>query len=76
MSGPADGFRPLGRGPAFPLANKLERVAFRTAWLLLARLTPPQLAPWRRFLLRLFGRSLSCLCHTSFSFLKTEIVSI
>ena len=55
MSGPADGFRPLGRGPAFPLANKLERVAFRTAWLLLARLTPPQLAPWRRFLLRLFG---------------------
>ena len=55
MSGPADGFRPLGRGPAVPLANKLERVAFRTAWLLLARLTPPQLAPWRRFLLRLFG---------------------
>jgi len=55
MSGPADAFRPLGRGPAFSLANKLERVAWGAAWLLLARFTPPQLAGWRRFLLRLFG---------------------
>ncbi|HYD24914.1 MAG TPA: putative colanic acid biosynthesis acetyltransferase [Croceibacterium sp.] len=55
MSGPADGFRPLGRGAAFPLANKLERLAWRTAWLLLARFTPPQLAGWRALLLRAFG---------------------
>ena len=55
MSGPADSFRPLGRGPAFPLANKLERVLWKLVWLLLARATPPQLAGWRRFLLKLFG---------------------
>ena len=55
MTGPADRFRPHGRGPAFPLANKLERVAWLIVWLLLARATPPQLAGWRRFLLRLFG---------------------
>ena len=53
--GPADRFRPLGRGPAFPLANKLERVVFRAAWLLLARFTPPPLFAWRRLLLRAFG---------------------
>lgn len=55
MSGPADQFRPLGRGPAFSRANKLERVLWQIVWLLLARVTPPPLAPWRRFLLRLFG---------------------
>ena len=53
--GPADGFRPLGRGEAFPLANKLERAAWALVWLLLARPTPPQLHGWRRLLLRLFG---------------------
>ncbi len=55
MTGPADRFRPLGRGPAFSAANKLERVVWRLTWLVLARWTPPLLAPWRRFLLRLFG---------------------
>jgi putative colanic acid biosynthesis acetyltransferase WcaF len=55
MTGPADRFRPHGRGPAYSLANKLERVAWRLVWLLLARATPPAFAPWRRFLLRLFG---------------------
>lgn len=55
MSGPADPFRPLARGAEFPLANKLERVAWRLVWGLLARPTPPQLAGWRRVLLRLFG---------------------
>lgn len=53
--GPADRFRPLGRGEAFSLANKLERVAWALVWLLLARPTPPQLHGWRRLLLRLFG---------------------
>jgi putative colanic acid biosynthesis acetyltransferase WcaF len=55
VTGPADSFRPLGRGPAFSAANKIERTAWRVAWLLLARFTPPPLAAWRRFLLRLFG---------------------
>lgn len=55
MTGPADRFRPLGRGPAFSVANKLERVAWALAWLALAHWTPPPLAAWRRFLLRLFG---------------------
>lgn len=52
---PAARFRPLGRGPSFTLANKLERVAFAIIWLLLARWTPPQAHRWRRWLLRLFG---------------------
>lgn len=55
MSGPADQFRPLGRGAAFSAANKLERVVWKITWLVLARFTPPQLAAWRRLLLRLFG---------------------
>jgi putative colanic acid biosynthesis acetyltransferase WcaF len=55
MTGPADAFRPLARGAEFTLANKLERVLWRLVWGLLARATPPQLAAWRRFLLRLFG---------------------
>jgi len=55
VSGPAESFRPHGRGPAFPLANKLERIAFGVVWLLLARFTPPPLFAWRRMLLRLFG---------------------
>ncbi|MEO6041119.1 MAG: putative colanic acid biosynthesis acetyltransferase [Croceibacterium sp.] len=55
MSGPADAFRPLGRGASFTRANKLERIAFRVAWLLLARFTPPPLHAWRAMLLRLFG---------------------
>jgi len=55
MTGPADHFRPLGRGPDFSWANKLERVAWRLTWLLLARFTPPAFARWRNLLLRLFG---------------------
>jgi putative colanic acid biosynthesis acetyltransferase WcaF len=53
MSGPADRFR--ARGYPFPLGTQLERLAFRLAWLLLARFTPPPLHGWRCALLRLFG---------------------
>ncbi len=53
--GPADSFRPMGRGEVFSLANKLERVGWKLTWFLLARFTPPQLHAWRCFLLRLFG---------------------
>ena len=55
MTGPAESFRPLGGGAAFSYGNKLERIAWRLTWLLLARFTPPALAPWRGFLLRCFG---------------------
>jgi len=48
-------FRPMGAGAAFPLANKLERVLWQIAWLLLARWTPPPLFAWRRLVLRAFG---------------------
>lgn len=54
MSTP-DQFRPLGAPAPFTLANKLERVAFGLAWLLLARWTPPQLHRWRRLVLQAFG---------------------
>lgn len=54
MSDPAR-FRPLGAGPPFTLANKVERAVWQVAWLLLARWTPPALFAWRAWLLRLFG---------------------
>ncbi len=48
-------FRPMGAGAAFPLSNKLERVIWNLAWLLLARWTPAPLFGWRRLVLRAFG---------------------
>ena len=48
-------FDPMGRGAAFGWTNRLERALWQTAWLLLARWTPPPLFGWRRFILRLFG---------------------
>ena len=48
-------FDPLSGPPAFPLRNKLARVVWMAAWLVLARWTPPPLHGWRRFVLRLFG---------------------
>ena len=50
-----DEFDPMGKGPAFPLANRLSRAVWQVAWLVLARWTPPPLFGWRRFVLRLFG---------------------
>lgn len=47
--------KPFARGSPFSLANKIERVAFRAAWLVLARFTPPPLHGWRRLVLRAFG---------------------
>lgn len=42
-------------GASFSIGNRIERVIWQTAWLLLARWTPPPLHAWRGFLLRLFG---------------------
>lgn len=44
---------------SFSLGNKLYRVGWQLAWLLLARWTPPQLHGWRRFVLRAFGANVA-----------------
>lgn len=52
---PAARSRPLEGGASFSLRNRLVRVIWGAAWLVLARFTPPPLHAWRRLLLRLFG---------------------
>ena len=47
--------RPLEGGASFGLANRVYRVVWGIAWLVLARWTPPPLHGWRRLLLRSFG---------------------
>lgn len=47
--------RPLEGGASFSLANRLLRVIWGLAWLILARFTPPPLHGWRRLVLRAFG---------------------
>ncbi len=48
------------RGEAsFALANRIYRLGFAVAWLLLARWTPPQWRAWRRALLRAFGAEIA-----------------
>lgn len=47
--------RPLEGGPSFSLGNRLVRIVWGLAWLLLCRFTPPPLHGWRRLILRLFG---------------------
>ena len=48
-------FRPMGAGSAFPLSNKIKRIIWLLAWLVLARWTPPPLFAWRNLVLRAFG---------------------
>jgi putative colanic acid biosynthesis acetyltransferase WcaF len=45
--------------PSFTLANRLYRLGFAAAWLLLARWTPPPWHTWRRLILRAFGASIA-----------------
>ena len=47
--------RPLAGGPSFSIGNRLLRVVWGVAWLLLARWTPPALHRWRRLVLVAFG---------------------
>lgn len=47
--------RPLEGGASFSLGNRVQRVIWGLAWLLLARFTPPPLHAWRRLVLRAFG---------------------
>lgn len=47
--------RPLEGGASFSLGNRLARLVWGAAWLVLARWTPPPLHGWRRLVLRVFG---------------------
>ncbi|MEY4473289.1 MAG: hypothetical protein RL671_1593 [Pseudomonadota bacterium] len=47
--------RPLEGGASFSIGNRLARVAWGLAWLVLARFTPPPLHGWRRLVLKVFG---------------------
>lgn len=47
--------RPLEGGASFSLANRIARVGWGLAWLVLARFTPPPLHAWRRLVLIAFG---------------------
>lgn len=57
MSAPLDArlSRPLSGGPSFTLGNRLQRLGWALAWLVLARFTPPPLHGWRRLVLRACG---------------------
>ncbi len=57
MTEPLDASRsnPITGGASFSLGNRLARVGWGLAWLLLARFTPPPLHGWRRLVLRAFG---------------------
>jgi putative colanic acid biosynthesis acetyltransferase WcaF len=50
---------PIEGGPSFGLGNRLFRVAWKSAWLLLASWTPPSLRGWRGLLLRAFGGTIA-----------------
>jgi putative colanic acid biosynthesis acetyltransferase WcaF len=47
--------RPMEGGASFSLGNRLFRVVWGAAWLVLCRFTPPPLHGWRRLVLRAFG---------------------
>ena len=47
--------RAIEGGASFSLGNRVVRVVWGIAWLLLARFTPPPLHAWRRLVLRAFG---------------------
>lgn len=49
--------------PAFSLGNRLRRLVWNLAWLLLYRPSPRPAHAWRALLLRLFGAQLGPDCH-------------
>ena len=50
--------RPLEGGPSFSLTNRVFRLCWQAAWLLLAAWTPPPMRLWRRWVLMAFGAEL------------------
>lgn len=55
--------RSLEGGPSFALGDRVYRLSWDIAWLLLCRWTPPPLHGWRRFVLRLFGAQIAPTAH-------------
>ena len=51
--------RPLEGGTSFSLGNRVVRLVWGMAWLLLARFTPPPMFAWRRLVLRSFGAKIA-----------------
>lgn len=51
--------RPLEGGASFSLGNRVVRLVWGMAWLLLARFTPPPMFAWRRLVLRSFGAKIA-----------------
>ncbi|MDX7952655.1 putative colanic acid biosynthesis acetyltransferase [Lichenihabitans sp. Uapishka_5] len=51
--------RPLEGGPSFSLGNRMFRLVWRLAWVLLAVWTPPPMVRWRRWLLVRFGADMA-----------------
>jgi putative colanic acid biosynthesis acetyltransferase WcaF len=51
--------KPMEGGASFSLINRLERLAWKLCWTLLARWTPGVMSPWRVFLLNMFGAKVS-----------------
>jgi len=49
--------------PAFPLSNRLRRLAWNVVWAILYRPSPRPFHAWRALLLRLFGATLGPNCH-------------
>lgn len=60
MSAPLDAAksRAIEGGASFSLGNRLTRVIWSIAWLVLARFTPPPMHGWRRLVLRAFGATI------------------
>lgn len=50
-------------GPSFSLRNRMARVLWDLAWLLLFRFSPRPFHAWRRLILRLFGARIAQGCH-------------
>lgn len=49
--------------PAFSASNRMRRLVWNTAWMLLCRWTPAPLHAWRAAVLRLFGAKMGSDCH-------------
>lgn len=55
----ASATRPIEGGASFSLSNRLVRVIWNVAWMVLARWTPPPLHRWRRLVLAAFGADIA-----------------
>jgi putative colanic acid biosynthesis acetyltransferase WcaF len=55
----AETLREFGTGASFTLQNRLTRLVWKIIWWTLAKWTPEFFNPWRIFLLRMFGATIS-----------------